>query len=89
MKQIFDKDPLPSNIHVRPIAVFHLSDLENLVYMIKSRKVNIWDLLKKNFIKHPQEPNQIGQTMHSTGVFPEEFNWEFTDWAGIPGRSES
>ena len=89
MKQIFDKDPLPSNIHVRPIAVFHLSDLENLVYMIKSKKVNIWDLLKKNFIKNPQEPNHIGQTMHSTGVFTEEFNWEFTDWAGVPGRTET
>jgi len=79
----FEKEKLPSNIIVRPITVIHISDLEAMEEMIHKRKITIWELLKRNYIKNPQKPNPISFTMERTRIPPTPVSEDFMEWLGL------
>jgi hypothetical protein len=37
------------NFDIKPLAIFHVSDIERLTYHLRLRKVDFWELLKSNY----------------------------------------
>ncbi len=66
------KDNPIDKMIVRPITIFHLSDLEDMREMIANKNedkksIRIWDLLKSNMVA-PNKPSGISYTIRNTKI---------------------